>query len=184
MTEHEDIGRRLRDEAQASAPADLLPAVMADVRAEPRQSRQRRRWPARPRWQPVAAWTAAAATLVALGFGIAHLPSAGSSSSSAESVSRGAALNASAPHVAQGTPTQGQAFTVPKAAAQRILRGFLPANRWVPGALGRPTVEVRVPPASFSVLANQLRQAQLKGTSTAYQGPSSTVIIKLFRTHG
>lgn len=183
MTEHEDIARRLREQAQASAPADLLPAVMAEVRAEPRQSHQRRRWPAWPRWQPVAAWTAAAATLVALGVGIAHLPGTSSSSSGSESTAAGGA-SAAAP-VAHGTrlDLQAQVFTVPRAAARRIL-GPLLGTAGAPQGPAASGVTVRVPPARYDYYALKLRQAQLNGTAAkSSSSPSPTVIIKLLRAH-
>lgn len=183
MTEHEDIARRLREEAQASAPADLLPAVMAEVRAEPRQARQRRRRPAWPRWQPVAAWTAAAATLVALGFGIAHLPStSSSSSSSAGSSSTAEGVKAAAPTASHGgaQTLQSQVFTLPKAAAQRILGPLLASGSAAQG-LG---VRVRVPAARYDYYALRLGQAQRRWTATTNNSvPSPTVIIRLVRAH-
>lgn len=184
MTEHEDIARRLREEAQASAPADLLPAVMAEVRTQPRASRQRRRWPARPRWQPVAAWTAAAAMLVALGFGIAHLPHSSSSSAGSESTPAAGLKSpaASPPSHGGSVAEQAQVFTVPQTAAQRILGKYLGPSFLNLGTTDKPQgIIVRVPPARYDYYAFKLDRAQREGTPTSYQEANSTVIIRLLR---
>jgi hypothetical protein len=121
VSEHEDVARRLREQGPASAPPRLLDSVMAQVRAEVRaEPRGRREWPRRsPRWRPVLGWATAAAALVAIGFGVAHLPTGGSSSSSSSSAEStrgplGAAPSGSS--AANAKVATSRAFTVSRRA--------------------------------------------------------------------
>ncbi len=180
--EYDDIARRLREEGRAVAPPDLLPSVMAEVRAEPRTP-VRRRLPALPRWQPLAAWTAGAAALVALGFGLAHLPSSGSNSSSAESLATPAApagVAGRADEQAHGSNT----YTLPQSAARSILGRYYPAPKAAEGVYGTTTTyKVGVPGAVYSYYALRLLDAQRKARASTSLQAGPTVIIKLFRAH-
>jgi len=183
--EYDDIARRLREEGQAVAPPDLLPSVMTEVRAEPRTPARRRR-PSWPRWQPLAAWTAGAAALVALGFGLAHLPSSGSSSSSSESVARSPLPTSAAAGGTRVPATSGSnAYTLPATVARHILGKYYPAD--APQGMkldGLPTYRVDVPLAAYSYYAARLRRAQARALGQpAYPSADNPVIIRLFRAH-
>jgi hypothetical protein len=177
--EYGDITRRLRDEGQASAPPDLLPSVMAEVRVEPRPAR-RRRWPALPRWQPMAAWTAGAAALVALGFLLSSLPGSGSSSSSSESTAAGAVHQRA--DAAGGVSANGQVFTLSETAARSILGRYYPDQPANLGASGH-TVKVHVPGARYSYYAGKLQLAQqgIKSPMTYGATTEGQVVIRLLR---
>jgi hypothetical protein len=178
VTDHEDIGRRLREEGQATAPPDLLPQVMAEVRAEPH--RRQPRWMALPRWQPLAAWAAAAAVLVAIGVGLAHLPGGTSSSSSS---SHEAARAAAGQPTGAASALGAAVYTLDRRDALSILGTYYPKR--VAGIAG--PVTVRVPRALFAGIARKLLAAEKHGPSSAgAQGTNSAsarVIIKLMRAH-
>jgi hypothetical protein len=184
--EYDDIARRLREEGQAVAPPDLLPTVMAEVRAEPRTpARRRSSW---PRWQPLAAWTAGAAALVALGFGLAHLPHSTSSSSSSGSLSRSPLATSEAVH-AGGTKVPAalgsNAYTLPAAVARHILGKYYPPDTPLGMKLdGITTYRVEVPAAAYSYYAAKLRRAQARALGQpASPSAGNPVIIRLFRAH-
>jgi hypothetical protein len=77
---HNEIARLLRERGPVEAPPDLARAVMDEVRRAPRRT---------PRHREVArratGWAAAAAALVALGFGISRIDVGGGSFSSGSS---------------------------------------------------------------------------------------------------
>lgn len=187
--EYDDIARRLREEGQAVAPPDVLPSVMAEVRAEPRTP-ARRRLPALPRWQPLAAWTAGAAALVALGFGLAHLPHSPSSSSGSESLARSPLATSAAGSHAGGTKVPAasgsNAYTLPATVARHILGKYYPPDAPLQGmTLNRTTTyRVDVPAAVYSYYAARLRRAQAMVLGQpAYPSAGNPVIIRLFRAH-
>jgi hypothetical protein len=93
-TDHEQLARRLHEQGQAQAPADLAGDVMRRVRAEPRQ--HQRTW-----LRPVALCAAVAVLLAASVAGLARIGGSGqSSSASSAAETRGVVPKAS--H-AQGT---------------------------------------------------------------------------------
>jgi hypothetical protein len=183
--EHEDIARRLRAEGQASAPPDLLPSVMAEVRADSRR-RRRLRLPSFPRWRPVAAWAGAAAALVALGVGISHLDlkSNSSSASSSASVAHGANEG-----IAPAATLAPQTFTVSRKAAARILGTYFFSRQRaaITSATPERPLNITVPAGGYRLFSARLRAAerQLRGqvTPSYSTAPSGVVIIKLMRSH-
>jgi hypothetical protein len=185
--EHEEIARRLRAEGQASAPPDLLPSVMAEVRAESRRRRRRPRLLSFPQWRPVAAWATAAAALVALGFGISRLDLHTTSSSSASS---GSESHAAAVERAAGGSFAPETFTVSRKAAATILGPYLYSHaklRAASSATAGTQLNISVPAARFGLLSARLRAAerQYNGAATPSNSttPSSVVVIQLMRAH-
>jgi len=186
--EHEDIARRLRAEGQAGAPPDLLPSVMAEVRAQSRR-RRRRLLPSLPTWRPVAAWAGAAAALVALGVGVSHLNlnTSSSSSSSNGSASRVAAAGATPNESLAPAP---QTFTVSRKAAARILGTYFSSGtheRAASSATSSGPVKITVPAAQYGLLSARLRAAERQhaaaATGSSSTAPNGVVIIKLMRAH-
>ncbi len=100
--DHEQLRRRLADEGQATAPPDLAPAVMRQVRSEPRRRDHRV-------LRPVATLLAAAVLVLAALLGISRLGGGASSSG-------GAAGAVSAPEKSAGAANHGTG-SVPSAAA-------------------------------------------------------------------
>ena len=185
--EHEEIARRLRAEGQAGAPPDLLPSVMAEVRAEPR----RRRLPSFPQWRPVAAWAGAAAALVALGFGISRLDLHTTRSSSAGSASESHAPALAAEGTGSRSPVAPETFTVSRKAAASILGPYFSSINGAAGASSATTgtsLSIAVPGARFRALSARLRAAQrrlagAKTPSSYSTAPGNVVVIKLMRAH-
>jgi hypothetical protein len=97
-TEHEQLARRLHEQGQAQAPADLAGDVMRRVRAEPR--RPQRTW-----LRPVALTAAVVVLLAASIAGLARIGGSGQSSSGASTAEQHAAIGA-AP---EKSPPQGSA---------------------------------------------------------------------------
>ena len=187
--EHEDIARRLRAEGQASAPPDLLPSVMAEVRADSRR-RRRLRLPSFPEWRPVAAWATAAAALVALGFGISRLDLHTTSSSSASSASESHAPALAAEGTGSRSPVAPETFTVSRKAAASILGPYLYSDakqRTVFSSTAGTPLKISVPAAKFGPLSALLRAAerQYNGAATPSNStaPGSVVVIRLMRAH-
>lgn len=118
---------------------------------------------------------------MALGFGLAHLPSSGSSSSGSESMA-GSALAPSAVHAGgtKGAAASGShAYTLPAAAARHILGKFYPPMSSGLKLDGLTTYRVEVPATVYDYYAVKLRRAQARAFGTA----TSSVIIRLFRAH-
>lgn len=89
-TNHEQLARRLHEQGQAQAPADLTGDVMRQVRAEPRQ--QQRAW-----LRPVALSATVAVLLVAGIAGLARIGGSGQSSSAGSVAETHAAGSAAGP---------------------------------------------------------------------------------------
>jgi hypothetical protein len=123
--EHDRVARLLHEQGQAEAPPELAEHVMAQVRRESHTAPARRR----VNWRPVAAWTAVAAVLLAVGFGIATRAPGGSSSSSgsAAAIEAGAGGSTAAP-AGRPTDSAADAYTVDRSAAEKILANHVPAQ--------------------------------------------------------
>jgi hypothetical protein len=121
--QHEEIARRLRDEAGAKAPAELAGDVMRRVRSEPRPS---------PRRRPLLALLAAAVIIAALVGGISRL--GGGSSSSASGGSVGEHASSSAPRTAAGDGAARNSIVVsgvPLSNLKRVLKdAYLPHSSY------------------------------------------------------
>jgi hypothetical protein len=98
-TDHEQLTRRLHEQGQAQAPADLAGDVMRRVRAEPRQ--QQRTW-----LRPVALCAAVAVLLAASVAGLARIGGSGQSSSASSAAETHAAMGA-APTASGGQGSSG-----------------------------------------------------------------------------
>jgi hypothetical protein len=121
--EFEELRRRLADEGQAHAPADLAGDVMRQVRAEPRR---RPRRSLRPALVPLAAALLAAAALV----GVSHLGGSASSGSAGSAAANGGQYVAPVPSTVThgaGTAEKRLINGIPHSAALQVL-GPLPAR--------------------------------------------------------
>lgn len=162
MNEHDEIARRLRDEGQAQAPPDLLPAVMDQVRQEPRR--------AAPRFalrRPVLlAGVAAVAAVAAVTFGLTHGPSGGGQASlvpaRSEAVEGPAAPNSKQVVVAKVSDAQ----------ARRVL-----------GPLYRPAVDgvvvAHVPSGQLFAYRQRLRAAAARAPATNSAALSASRPVKV-----
>ena len=117
--EHADIARRLREQGQASAPADLRAEVMAQVAAEPRRTANRRsnRW-----WRPMLATAAVACAIGGAAIGVSRIGDSTTSSSGASSAAA-MAQGEAAPQLAP-PESEARTYNVPARDAQRILAPF------------------------------------------------------------
>ena len=89
-TDHEQLTRRLHEQGQAQAPADLAGDVMRQVRAEPRQ-------PQRSWLRPVALCATVAVLLLAGIAGLTRIGGAGQSSSAGSAAETHSARSAAGP---------------------------------------------------------------------------------------
>ena len=120
--QHEEIARRLREEAGAQAPAGLAGDVMRRVRSEPRPSTRRR---------PLLVLLAAAVIIAALVGGISRLGGGGSGSASGGSVAEHA--SSSAPRTAVGDGVAGKSIVVEKVPLSTLRS--IANDRYVPDAI-------------------------------------------------
>ncbi len=97
-TDHEQLARRLHEQGQAQAPADLAGDVMRQVRAEPR--RREREW-----LRPVALSAAVVVLLAASIAGLARIGGSSQSSSAGSAAETHAAASGAAP---QKSPSPDQ----------------------------------------------------------------------------
>ena len=178
---HEHIARLLREQGPVEAPPDLAPEVMRQVRAEPRE----RRVP-RIRWRPAVGIAAAAACLLALGVGIAHLGSGGATSSSSGGGGGGNALEA-APQDASRSAPGGGTYTIARSDAEAIFGSAA-------GALANGGT-TRVPEAGEPIDLKRVRQgyravgdaaaypalARKLAYAAAHPGSGPTVVVVLTR---
>ncbi len=111
---HDEIARRLREEGQAQAPADLAGEVMAEVRSQPRRSTSSVR-------RPLVTVLAASLVAVALLVGVTKLGGGSGSSASGGSVAEGAS-SAGLPPVAGSTSHDG-AKELNSIIASRVIDG-------------------------------------------------------------
>ena len=173
--EHTEIARLLAEQGPTPAPPDLAADVMRQVHAEPR--RARRLLPSVPRVRPALAYCAAAAVLLAVGFGIAHLGTGGTSSSggvAAEDMRSAAGGGTLAPEVEANSLT----ITIAKADAKRLLGSryerILPGTAPTAAQAGN-AITVVVPSATFDSLSRKLHAAAARST------PGNRVTIVLRR---
>jgi hypothetical protein len=172
--EHEEIARLLAQHGPVDAPPDLAANVMRQVHEEPRPARRLTLLPSPRRLRPTLAYCAAAAVLVAVGFGVAHLGSGGSSSSG------GVAADALTPGVEKSPSAAGATAetiaNVPYAAAQRYLpmrsAPGLPLDSTASGQMD--IVRVNVPAATFDALSRKLHAAAARSTS----GHRITIVLR------
>jgi hypothetical protein len=148
-TDHEQLTRRLHDQAQAQAPAGLAGDVMRQVRAEPR--RPQRTW-----LRPVALCAAVAVLLAASIAGLARIGGSGQSSSAgsaAETRSAGSTaghennLGKLAPDAV--TPERRVVGVPPDKLATLSPLPFCPAQAHA--------YALRVPAGSYAAVSHQLR---------------------------
>ena len=101
-TDHEQLARRLHEQGQAQAPADLAGDVMRQVRAEPRQ-------PQRAWLRPVALCAAVVVLLAASIAGLARIGGSGQSSSAGSAAETHAAARCGRRRTSPGSarPTPG-----------------------------------------------------------------------------
>jgi hypothetical protein len=117
-TDHEKLARRLHEQGQAQAPADLAGDVMRKVRAEPR--RPQREW-----LRPVALSAAVVVLLAASIAGLARIGGSGQSSSAGSAAETHAAASSAEP---QKSPSQGSGGGTPSATASNNIRA-VPADK-------------------------------------------------------
>ncbi len=111
---HDEIARRLREEGQAQAPADLAGEVMAEVRSQPRRSTSSVR-------RPLVTVLAASLVAVALLVGVTKLGGGSGSSASGGSVAEGAGLGALPP--VAGSTSHDSAKELNSIIASRVIDG-------------------------------------------------------------
>jgi hypothetical protein len=117
-TEHEQLARRLHEQGQAQAPADLAGDVMRQVRAEPRG--RERAW-----LRPVALAAAVVVLLAASIAGLARIGGSSQSSSAGSAAETHAAASSAEP---QKRPTQGSAGGTASATGLNNIRA-VPADK-------------------------------------------------------
>jgi hypothetical protein len=160
-TDHEQLTRRLHEQGQAQAPADLAGDVMRRVRAEPRP--QQRTW-----LRPVALCAAVAVLLAASVAGLARIGGSGQSSSASSAAETrgvmGAVPSASQPQGAAGdfgaAHESGNVVVVPadKLATLSPLP-FCPAHAH--------TYALRVPAGRYQAVSRQLQAWAAAGPAGA-----------------
>jgi hypothetical protein len=155
-----DIARRLREEGQATAPADLRSEVMAQVTAEPRRRASRRR---RRLWQGSLATAAVACGVIGVLIGLSNLGSSAESSNAARS-EPAAALEGAGNGATIAAP---ETFTVPRSAAEKLFAKAVPDS--APGTLSMEqspagAFVVTVPADQRNQLIARLRAHQLDKT--------------------
>ena len=162
-TDHEQLTRRLHEQGQAQAPADLSRDVMRQVRAEPRQ-------PQRAWLRPVALCAAVVVLLAASIAGLARIGGSGQSSSASSAAETRAGMSGGgadrngesitrAPQ-AQHVPAQSQVAGVPtdKLATLSPLP-YCPAPA--------RTLTLRVPASRYADVSRQLQAWAAAGPAGA-----------------
>jgi hypothetical protein len=166
---YDELRRRLADEGQAPAPPDIAPAVMRQVRSEPRGDRSRL---LRPLAILVAAALLAAAALV----GIAHLGNSSSSSSvgAAGGESRAPRSSSGANGIASDAAKAPESVIVRHVDDTHLGPIFAPAR--VPACPAGKSLRAAVP-------APQLRQVadRLRGAATGADAGPDTRDVELHR---
>ena len=176
---HEHIARLLREQGPAEAPPGLAPEVMRQVRAEPRE----RRMP-RVRWRPAAGIAAAAACLLALGVGLAHVGNGASSGSGAGTAGGAEAL---APQDAARSAPAAGTYTIAKSDAEAIfgsaVGGLASGDTAKAPAAGEPVDLKRVPQGLRAVAAGAAyhQLARKLAYAAAHPGSGPTVVVVLTR---
>ena len=162
-TDHEQLTRRLHEQGQAQAPADLAGDVMRRVRAEPRQ--QQRTW-----LRPVALCAAVAVLLAASVAGLARIGSS-QSGSAASSMPRAAmggggaerngnSITKASPQATQSVPAQRHVAGVP--ADKLSTLSTLPYC-----AAPARTLALRVPAGRYQAVSRQLQAWAAAGPAGA-----------------
>jgi hypothetical protein len=149
-TDHEQLTRRLHEQAQAQAPAGLAGDVMRQVRAEPR--RPQRTW-----LRPVALCAAVAVLLAASIAGLARIGGSGQSSSAGSAAETRSAVSTAGPennlgHLAApdaGTPERRVVGVPTDKLATLSPLPFCPAQAHA--------YALRVPAGRYAAVSHQLR---------------------------
>ena len=142
-TDHEQLTRRLHEQGQAQAPADLSRDVMRQVRAEPRQ-------PQRAWLRPVALCAAVVVLLAASIAGLARIGGSGQSSSASSAAETRAGMSGG------GADRNGESITrAPQ--AQHLPYCPAPAR----------TLTLRVPASRYADVSRQLQAWAAAGTAGA-----------------
>lgn len=150
-TDHEQLTRRLHEQGQAQAPADLADDVMRRVRAEPRQ--QQRTW-----LRPVALCAAVVVLLAASVAGLARIGGSGQSSSAGSAAETHSAMGA-APEAPQRQASSG-GTTSPDALGNVVV---VPADKLATlsplpfCAAQAHTYALRVPAGRYDAVNRQLQ---------------------------
>ena len=113
---HDDIAKRLRDEASATAPERLRADIMLRVRAEPRPQRIR---PRRSFGRSFATVAVAACILGAMVFGLSRVDFGGGSSSGGAGATAGPERSQALGAAGGGTPS----YLAPSTSAKRAVYG-------------------------------------------------------------
>jgi len=151
-TDHEQLTRRLHEQGQAQAPADLAGDVMRRVRAEPRQ-------PQHTWLRPVALCATVAVLLAASIAGLARIGGSGQSSSAGSAAETHSAARAGA---AGAGNLQRQAATPDAVIPERQVAG-VPADKLATlsplpfCAAQAHTYALRVPADRYGAVRRQLR---------------------------
>lgn len=176
--EHEEIQRLLAERGPVQAPDDLAGDVMRQVRAEPRHRRRRLGWPASVQMRPALALCAAAAVLLATGFGISRLSSTTSSAPGDAAAEVHGAQTKGATRSPAATPSAANALVtvagVPRHQARRVLGSLWPVAPSDTAMQVGSAITVRVPSARFDAITRQLRSRAAANTS----GPGVTIILR------
>ncbi len=168
--QHEEIVRRLRDEAGARAPAGLAGDVMRRVRSEPRPN---------PRRRPLLVLLAAAVIIAALVAGISRLGGAGSGSASGGSVPERA--SSSAPRTA-GADAKANSIVVdgvPLATLSTVAKHARHAGNalFASPCLGNSLYLLSVPYTAWDAVRTRLQQS----ATAVSASPTRRVRVRLRR---
>jgi hypothetical protein len=167
-TDHEQLSRRLHEQGQAQAPADLAGDVMRQVRAEPRQ-------PQRAWLRPVALCAAVVVLLAASVAGLARIGGSGQSSSASSAAETRAGMGGGG---AESTTKAPQALN--DVGTQRDVAG-VPTDKLATlsplpfCAAQANTYALRVPAGRYTAVSHQL---QAWAAATAAGAPTLDVQIR------
>jgi hypothetical protein len=161
-TDHEQLTRRLHEQGQAQAPADLAGDVMRRVRAEPRQ--QQRTW-----LRPVALCAAVVVLLAASVAGLARIGGSGQSSSASSAAETHSAALGAVPKTSNDPGSAG-GFDAPEALRNAVV---VPADKLatlspLPFCPAHAhTYALRVPASRYTAVSRQLQAWAVAGPAGA-----------------
>jgi hypothetical protein len=156
-TNHEQLSRRLHEQGQAQAPADLAGDVMRRVRAEPRQSQ--RTW-----LRPVALCATVAVLLLAGIAGLTRIGGSGQSSSAGSAAETHAGAIGAAPETSQGSQlSDGGGQKAPNALTRGLRVAGVPTDKLATlsplpfCAAQAHSYALRVPAGRYPTVSRQLQ---------------------------